>query len=54
MKQGSDKADAVERLQLLDEQLKVIEGGARDVEGGLKNSNKVCIVSTKRHYFFDP
>lgn len=41
MKQDSGKGGAIERLRQLDEQLRVIESGAKDVEGGLRESNKV-------------
>lgn len=41
MKQNSSKGEAIERLRQLDEQLRVIESGARDVEGGLRESSKV-------------
>ena len=41
MKKDSGKGGAIERLRQLDEQLRVIESGAKDVEGGLKESNKV-------------
>ena len=41
MKPASTKKEAIERFQQLDEQLRVIENGAKAVEGGLRNSNKV-------------
>lgn len=41
MKPDSTKKEAIERFQQLDEQLRVIENGAKVVEGGLRNSNKV-------------
>lgn len=43
MGQASGKGEAIDRLRLLDEQLKVIESGARDLEGGLRESNKVTL-----------
>ena len=33
--------DTVDRLQLLDEQLKVLETTAKGMEGGLRNTGKV-------------
>ena len=35
--------DTADRLQLLDEQLKVLETTAKGMEGGLRNTSKVCI-----------
>ncbi len=36
--------DTVDRLQLLDEQLRVLETTAKGMEGGLKNTSKVRLV----------
>lgn len=46
MKSGSSKRDALEHLQQLDEQLRVIETSAKQVEGGLRDSNKASRAVT--------